>query len=208
VTRALRLPDAAERADAAAEFAAHHRVVFPRLLDAQLLNAVLQRAATEGYVPRVHEGIGVEDCLAPGPTTGALELLLNDPAVFRLVEDVTGCSSIGCFDGRVYRMIPGGSHYDSWHTDCGRHRLVALSINLSPAEVCGGVLQLAARGSHEILAEVANTGPGDGLLFRLMPELQHRVTPVFGEVPKIAYAGWFCSQPRYDDLLRARLGRH
>jgi hypothetical protein len=49
------------------------------------------------------------------------------------------------------------------------------------------------RRTKEILHEVHNNGLGDALLFRVSPELEHRVQGVEGDVPKTALAGWFVS---------------
>ena len=97
--------------------------------------------------------------------------------------------------GRVYRMIPGSGHYDSWHSDMIGHRMIGMSINLSPEPYSGGVFQLRERDSEQILYEVANTGLGDAILFRLADHLQHRITDVDGTIPKTAFAGWFQSEP-------------
>jgi hypothetical protein len=49
---------------------------------------------------------------------------------------------------------------------------------------------------------VANTGPGDALLFRIARHLTHRVTPVDGTADKTAFAGWFRSEPEFIALLK------
>lgn len=78
-----------------------------------------------------------------------------------------------------------------------------MSINLGlPFE--GGVLQIARTDADELLAEVANTGPGDAVLFRIAPWLRHRVGSVTGDFSRTAYAGWFRSAPSYRDLWAAR----
>jgi hypothetical protein len=130
-------------------------------------------------------------------------LLLNDPRLFAAVREVTGCDSIGCFEGRVYRMAPGGEHYDSWHNDLAEGRMVAMSVNLSREPYAGGVLQMRRRGPKEVFAEVTNVGAGDAILFRLDSELQHRVTPVQGSTSKTAFAGWFKSSPTFLSVLKS-----
>jgi hypothetical protein len=111
------------------------------------------------------------------------------------VETLTGCAPIARFSGRVYRMIPGPQHYDSWHSDSEEERLIGLSLNLSEEVFAGSIFQLRAVGSDRVLCEVANTGFGDAVLFRIAPDLLHRITPLEGAVPKTAYAGWFRSSP-------------
>ena len=104
--------------------------------------------------------------------------------MFQMVQQVTGCGPIGCFTGRVYRMLPGPGHYDSWHTDAIEHRIVGMSVNLGRGMYTGGVFQLRELRSQKLLSEVANTGPGDAILFRISPDLAHRVTPV-GAAPTV-----------------------
>ena len=201
----LRAP-AGDALDAlAARFADSQFLVLPSFLDPQLLEIIRSKMAQDTFYERTHDGIGVEMCLVPGPTSGLLELMLNDEGLYTAVQRVTGCEAIGCFEGRVYRMVPGSVHYDSWHGDVGEGRQVALSLNLGGV-YAGGALQLARTDSEELLADVANTGPGDALLFRIAPNLRHRVTAVGGQEPKTAYAGWFRSYPHYHDLWRAAFG--
>jgi hypothetical protein len=56
-----------------------------------------------------------------------------------------------------------------------------------------------------MLAEIANTGWGDAMLFRTSKQLQHRVTDVVGNEPKTAFAGWFKSEDRNPFRERAGL---
>jgi hypothetical protein len=88
---------------------------------------------------------------------------------------------------------------------CGAsvRRLITMSVNLSPKPYAGGILQLREERSEEILAEIANTGLGDALFFRISPELKHRVSPVEGVLPKTAYAGWFQAEPDFRAMFRA-----
>ena len=134
-------------------------------------------------------------------TSHLLDFLSNDAKLFQIVQHITGCTAIGCFEGRVYRMIPGHGHYDSWHNDMVEQRMVAMSINLSTEVYSGGVLQICEWPSRRILHEVANIGFGDSIIFRLSHHLKHRVTEVAGTVPKTAFAGWFKSQPDFLSLL-------
>ena len=124
----------------------------------------------------------------------AFALLFNNSTLFRSIEALTGCPSIGNFQGRIYMMRPDAGHYDTWHTDNDGNRLIGLSCNLS-AEYVGGVFQIRERQTERIVGEIANTVRGDTHIFRIGPELQHRVTPVTGSVTKAAFAGWFRAQP-------------
>jgi 2OG-Fe(II) oxygenase superfamily len=205
--RGLAVANPSDLQRARAEFDARHCVLLPNLLETGLARAVLDALDRGTFAGYTHEGIGKELCAQPGTATGVLELLANDPEFFAAVRTMTGCGPIGLFHGRVYRMVPGGGHYDSWHSDEGLDRLVAMSVNLSPTPYEGGVLQIRENKSSRILNEVANTGFGDAILFRIGPTLTHRVTTVEGSLPKTAYAGWFRSKPFYRNLVRERAER-
>jgi hypothetical protein len=139
--------------------------------------------------------LSTELLLLDDQVPGILALLVQDPALLAFVQRLTGCDAIGSFIGRVYRMDAGAGHHDVWHGDDDDNRMVGLSVNLSPGVYEGGVLELRERGSLRVIHRVANTGPGDAILFRIDHALEHRVTDVAGPQSKIAYAGWFQRAP-------------
>jgi len=197
-------PEALGRA--AADFQADHAVMLPRLIEPGLLAVIRRELEKADFYDRSHPGIGVELCLGSGPLAGALELVLNDPALFEVVRRIAGCGPIGCFEGRVYRLVPGAGHHDSWHTDSGQTRLLAMTVNLGTGEYRGGRLQIRDAATRRIVYETANVGEGDAVLFRISRALAHRVTPIEGTVAKTALAGWFRAEPDYGELMRRRLG--
>jgi hypothetical protein len=179
----------------------------PAFLEPALLQSLLDELDRTEFYHRVHDGIGTELCARPGVVSGALELLMNDTALQQVISDVTGCGHIGCFEGRIYRMVPGTDHHDSWHSDVGQDRLIALSINLGRAAPAGGQLQIRKALTDQILSEVYNPISGDAVIFRVDPSMQHRVEPVVGDVPRTVYAGWFRAKPEFAELLLQKLGR-
>lgn len=72
-------------------------------------------------------------------------------------------------------------------------RLIGMSINLGSRKYAGGVFQLREHDSKRIIFEIANTGWGDAILFRISSRLDHQVTAVTGNEPRTAFAGWFRS---------------
>jgi hypothetical protein len=195
---------AAKLQELQAVFASRHYLRFPALLDAELLDFIQLQVDHGEFQERVHEGIASnkELCLSGNAAFGALLFLMNDEELFQLIQDLTGCERIRCFAGRIYRINPGQGHHDSWHNDIGEDRLVGMSINLSREAYGGGVLQMRDRDSKEIVGEVDNVGPGDAVIFRLSPRLQHRITEVEGATSKTAFAGWFRANPDFSSLLR------
>ena len=132
---------------------------------------------------------------------GLLQFLVNDPELYRLIEDVSECRPIRMFLGRVYRRLPG-RHFDSWHGDLKNERQVGMSINLSTAPYEGGVFELREAETERPLASIANAGCGDAHLFRIAPTLEHRVTGIRGVHSKTAFAGWFVGSRDYHSEFR------
>jgi hypothetical protein len=194
-------------ATARADFERDKYLKLPAFVEPGLLTTLLGELDRTEFYDRVHEGIGTELCAVPGVVTGTLEMLMNDPVLHQTVEAITACGHIGCFQGRAYRLVPNTGHYDSWHSDVGEDRLVALSINLGREQYEGGRLQIRYADAADVLSEVHNPIAGDAVMFRVHPTLRHRVDPVTGTAPRTAYAGWFCSQPEFVTLMLERLGR-
>ena len=192
-----------------AQFDCQHYLTFPKLLGPELLDFIQLRIDQAEFYERVHEGIesNKELCMKSNTAFAALQFLMNDKKLFQIIQDITQCDQIGCFQGRVYRLNPGGKHHDSWHNDIGEDRLVGMSINLSRAFYSGGMLQIRDQRSGEIVCEVPNAGSGDAVIFRLSHRLQHRISDVEGTSPKTAFAGWFRAQPDFLALLKQRSER-
>ena len=201
ITRSGLIPPAQQELESLREqFDRQHCIRLPGLLEPALVSFVRRRIEEAEFDERPHEKISLELCLRHDVALDLLHFLANDKRLFGLVEQLTGCDRIGCFIGRIYRMVPGSGHYDSWHSDAMDHRLIGLSVNLGMQSYDGGVFQLSERHSKDILCEVANTGSGDGILFRIADNLTHRVTTVEGTTPKTAFAGWFHSEPEFLSL--------
>jgi len=122
-----------------------------------------------------------------------LHLIANASVLLEAVHEITACGPFTWFGGRVYRMLPNSDHHDSWHDDAMDGRLVGLSVNLSERRYLGGLFRLRERGSNRALVEIANTGMGDAILFRISDQLEHEITSVHGRESKTAFAGWFKS---------------
>ena len=187
--------------DLRAEFSARHCVRLLGFIEPRLLASIHAQVAAATFAPRAHGSISTELCMQPHPGVGLLHFLVNDPAVFRLVEQVTGCSRLSFFVGRVYRMLAGSGHYDSWHSDVGNDHQIGMSVNLSTAPYEGGVFEIRRAGGGEPAASLPNTGAGDAILFAIADGLEHRVTPMQGEAAKTAFAGWFGTKYDYRDVV-------
>lgn len=214
MTRTGLTADAGEIASLRDEFAQRHCVVLLHLLSPDVLQSLMQRLATAEFVETPHyfhhaQGDAREfakdlTIVGKSPVLHALHLLLNMPALFEVIEQITGSPKIGCFSGRIYRSLPGSDHHLDWHNDQEEAtRLIGLSVNLSEQMYEGGVFQLRERVSERLTAEVTRGGLGSAHLFRVAPLVEHRVTPVEGLYARTAAAGWFMSQPPREVVLKS-----
>ncbi len=186
------------------QFDAKPYLELPALVAPGLLS-VFEMAVGEGnFADRLHPGIGAEVCLESGAGTAACQLVFNDPAFLAIVTRIAG-SVVRCFNGRVYRLDRQSAHYDSWHSDASDGRVVGLSVNLSREPYDGGVLEIRRAMTPEAEHAVASAGFGSAVLFRISPELRHRVTAVRGGRPRTAYAGWFRTSPDFADAFLSAL---
>jgi hypothetical protein len=183
------------------QFDGEHCIRLPAFIDAELLRFIQKHFEHARFDIYVHKNIGVELSLAENVALSLLLFLSNDPKLFDVIRQITGCDRIGCFVGRVYRMAPGAGHYDSWHDDTLEHRLIGMSVNLGAHSYDGGIFRLREASSKKLLCEAVNTGPGDAIVFRIARHLEHCVTTVEGTEPKTAFAGWFKSEPEFLSLL-------
>jgi hypothetical protein len=176
------------------QFAQQRYLRLPGFFSHDLLATVLRRLSRASFRERIAARVhppAVDLKLDDPDLDGLLHFVLNDPALVGFVADVSSTDATG-FVGSVYRIAPGLDHRDSWHDDADGNRLVALTLNLSEGPFEGGELEMRERGRRQPLWRIANTGPGDALLFAIRPDLEHCIRPMTGTAPKTALAGWFC----------------
>lgn len=185
------------------QFDARHYVQVRGFVEAHLLAWIRVRLETASFREHVHdtEPPAVDLIMSDLPLHLTVSSLFNDARLFDTVRRITNCDPIGCYEARVYAMDPSPQHRDVWHSDVDGNRLITMSVNLGePYE--GGVLRI--REGERIVDEIANTGPGDAILFRIRPGLEHMLTPVTGTRRKMALAGWFQRTPDALARLKAR----
>jgi len=193
-----------------ARFDRQHCLRLRQFFDTELLEMTQRQMERATFHERVHEQLDpppVDLSMEHNALLAGLLLLLNDHKLFALVRRITGCAEIGCFKGSVYRMKAALRHFDTWHDDLVEHRLVSMSINLSTGVYDGGILYLKDTETGEVVHEVANTGFGDAIIFRLAPNLKHKLSGVEGPVDKVALAGWFKAGPDFQSMMRDNIQR-
>ena len=186
-------------------FARHNYLRLPGFIEPALLQVIQRHLDRAGFTEKHHD-VGRENRPANKSLANVLCVLMNDPKLFGLIRRITGCGPIGCFEGRLYRIVTRPGQAFRWHDDDVEGRKVAISINLSDAPYQGGTLEIrhSSGGPSEM---VPNPGFGDAIIFRVAAHLQHRVSPVLGKFPKTAVTGWFCSRPGYTALHRELVAR-
>jgi hypothetical protein len=175
------------------EFEKRHTFLLSQLLGPQLTQEISSRLERCEWTTDDDGKIAREASPTDPAPTHILNFAANTAEFLDVVRRITGVASITRFGGRVYRMVPGADHFDSWHADLGgahRDRLVGMSINLGGA-YNGGLFRLRDETTGEIVREISNTGRGDAIFFRISETLKHMVTAVEGTAPKTAFAGWF-----------------
>jgi hypothetical protein len=182
------------------EFHLRQSLYFPGFIDPTLMNDIAAGLETAHFHDTQHLDTKnrrfAKDQTIDGRhvVTHIFHFVLNNPVLFEFVQVITECPKVGSFSGRIYRTASGTDHYLSWHDDRDNgERLIGVSVNLGKTAYSGGIFQLRDRRSKTVLNEISNTATGGALIFRISPDLEHRITPVEGENPKIAGAGWFLS---------------
>ena len=188
----------------AREWRDRHWVRFERFLAPALLATVQRQIAQGEFTDFVHDASGHEGKMTDNAAVWLLDFLMNSPALLDRISQLTG-RDVSWFHGRIYRLTPGTDEGHDWHSDYEIGRQLGVSINLTPTPFSGGELQLADAVTRAPISEVANTGYGDCVIFRLGADIAHRVLPVTGEVARTAYAGWFYSGPSLLERLSKRL---
>ena len=185
------------------KFNQNHCIKLSNFLEPGLLQFIQNELDKDGFYKDKYK-VGKDKAVGFLPknktVNSLLHFLTNEQTLFQLIQKITGCPQIGCFTGRVYSKIPNQGQYDSWHDDLTDNRMISISINLSKEIYSGGFLQILESKSGKIIHEIANTGFGDAIIFRLSQDLKHRVSKVDGTVTRTTFTGWFRSKPIYKPI--------
>lgn len=191
-------PSESEILELQQEFTEKRSIVIPRLVEEKLLENILHGIANGEFFENNHDQLKnglytLEDTLkSKNIATHLIHFIVNNKELFRVIQQITGCSEIKGFKGRIYKLEPGGEHKLDWHEDTfDPTRVLAISINLSATPYEGGVFQIKRKNSDEILREVPCGNLGDAHIFDISNNLLHRVTATTGKHPRVAAAGWF-----------------
>jgi hypothetical protein len=187
------LEQPADLTELRSQLTAQGAIRLPGLLSPDLISAVTGRIEGGIWRENIHAGINRELLLDDDVTLELLHFLFNRHEFLETISQLVGEEPLGCFRGRVFRMMPGAEFEVDWHDDLteDNRRAVGLSMNLGTMAYGGGEFEMRAADSGKQLFRSANVGCTDATLFRISEDLQHRVAPIRGDVPRTTFAGWF-----------------
>ena len=118
-------------------------------------------------------------------------MLFNDTGLFKSLQQITCCETIGNFNGRIHRS-EDTDHEIDWHGDNADNRLLAMTVSLGYDEYSGAKFQLRKKNEEHIMREFGQIKAGDAFIFKIAPELEHRLTPLLSGKRTVG-VGWFRS---------------
>lgn len=194
--------DFADPAPWAERFARERAIVCRDVFAPDLLRQLLAAAATTKFLPDAVDGLGTREVESPQRVGGVLNLVLQRPALFEWLGQVTGRKGIKGADGRLVQTRAGAGDALAWHDDLNEpDRLLAVTIGLGAAPYEGGAFELRPTAEPSAVRRFAHDRPGTMLIFDLGKDLEHRVLPVSSGGPRRVFAGWFFARP----MLPARM---
>ena len=178
-----------------------HCILLKNFLAPSLISLVRPLLMTNRFFPFEHGPQGRVHARemrleAPDPLARLFTFCLNSTRFHRAVGDLAGFGEdIRYFAARCYKMFPDSDDFQSWHDDCkGGIRLLGMSINLNTEPVQGGEFRIRNRSGSRKVHRTIKSHFGDAHLFRIDKNLEHRVFPPTGTVPKFCCGGWFVSR--------------
>lgn len=181
-------------AAAAAGFAATRAIVCHDALDGPLV-ARLDRICDAAAFRSDHvEHLGHRRIEKPATAGGAIALLLRRQALFRWLEQVTGCATIADIEGRVVQTYAEPGDELVWHDDMEPRRRLAVTIALTSPPYKGGDFELRRVGDDALLVDYKHDRSGTMVVFDVSPQYEHRVLPLVSGGPRRVFTGWFLGE--------------
>lgn len=191
------------------EYAETHCVFLPGFLKGALRDSFLNKIATADFYTKFESHsdnqfgkvtvLGMKD-----PILFSFLFMMNNQQLFKQLQQITGCETIGNFTGRIHRSEAGEDHEIHWHGDNSDNRLIAITLNLGHDKFSGGKFQIRKKGTENIIREFGQTEAGDAFIFQIDPSLQHRLTTV-EDGRRTVGVGWFRSQPDFNTFAKEYL---
>ena len=179
------------------EYRIHQCIRIHNLISEKLLKEIVNKVNAVEFQPKIEDRGEIRQefgKLLWVPTHDKLitifNFIFNSPQLFEYVEAITDCLPIQNFTGRIHRSQEGMGHEIGWHGDNSDNRILALTINLGSEDYTGGRFQIRKKNDTQILCEYEQINQGDVLLFKISPELEHRLTVIETGIRTVG-VGWF-----------------
>lgn len=181
------------------QFAREHCVVLDRLLTTDLSTLARKQLDSGNFQENAYytpggDPFAREETLSSESNflTSALSLMLNRDSFLEAVRHITNRPEIQSFSGRIYKLHSSKNGFLDWHDDSNeKDRIVGFSLNLSNAAFQGGHFLIRDKQTKVLYKEVDYKDWGSAHIFNINHSLEHMVTKVLGEQPRITLAGWF-----------------
>ena len=132
-----------------------------------------------------------ELCLWPhAPLAKLLLFITSRRELYQAISELTD-REIRAVAGRCYKRGP--EHFDDWHGDNIRGRVVGFSLGLQPEAIIGGEFQMKNRKTG-VVSTFAPPSFGEVTIFDIDSSLRHRVCRTMSATPRIVWAGWFLKE--------------
>ena len=183
---------AEELAELKSSYLRDHVCVIKKILPMEIAKAIndLMFAKNVIQLSFMHsDNIGVEKRFSGTKLQFYFNSIFTSPEFLETIRQVTG-EPVTAQSGRAFEIQPGSGF--QWHGDSATHnRVVGFSLNLSPVPYEGGEFQIKALSEPEQISTV-KTDYLDIHIFKVNNTMYtHRICTVTGEVPRLAYSGWF-----------------
>lgn len=184
-------PDA--DAAAAEAFAQQCGLVLPDLLEPDALRPIERAWRSETFVADDFS-VGERTKSSAPMGRALLNLLLSRAPLPQWIAKVAGLAVTPVeAKGDITQLHAGANHRLDWHNDGGARRLLGVTVALGDVPYEGGRFDIKRKGEDDILLSHVHAVPGTALIFRIAPNIVHRVTPVTAGGPRTVYAGWYFS---------------
>ena len=177
------------------EYAGTHCIFLPGFIEKNTLQSLLNKLEKSTFQLKLEmdgeDKFGKVLALPPKDTTLFIfNMLMNNTALFNTLQHITDCAPIKNFAGRIHRSEAGENHEIGWHGDNADKRLLAMTLSLGTDKYTGAKFEMRKKGSENIIREFGQLEVGDAFIFRIDPELQHRLAVLEGGRRTVG-VGWF-----------------
>lgn len=179
----------------ATRFASSRAIGLPGFLAPELLRQLSGFWQDADFAPETVGKLGRRTIETPGRAGAAIRFVLGRRALYRWLEQLTGCRALSGVTGAVVRMRQAQDESLTWHDDWAggkfANRVLGVTINLGDLPYRGGDFEMRRKGETTLCCRHHHSAPGAALVFEVSPTLQHRVTPVIEGGPRTVFTGWF-----------------